>query len=1283
MAFVEDGVLSTSETFTDSTVDLSSLSTFYYIAPECFSNAPNLIAVTIPATVSSIGNNAFDSCTSLLDIQIEEDSILSTIGTGAFQYCIFNSIDLTVATQLTTIEQSGFKQNINLRSVFFPSSLTTIQENAFAFDQLLSTFIFPEGSRLSNIGVSAFQSNAFQILDLTSTQVQTINDYAFAYNSNLGAVFFPSSIGSISFGAFYNDSNLTTVSFPKGTLLTTISTYAFYYNSLHSLDLTSTQVQTIGDGAFADSSNLGAVFFPSSIESMGDSAFSNNNNLSTIIFPEGTLLTSIGLNAFQLNALSSLDLTSTQVQTIGDYAFANSSNLGAVFFPSSIVTIGNDAFSNNNNLSTIIFPEGALLNSIGLNAFQSNALSSLDLTSTQVLYIYNYAFADNSNLGGAQFPSSLSIINQNAFANDSNLSTISFSEGSALSLIDSYAFQFCGLTSLDLSLNASLNTINSLAFLLNSNLGSLTIPSSLSKISAAAFRQDSNLSTFFIPDGSQLIEIESYAFDHCSLTSLDLTLASSFTTIGGGAFSTNVQLGSARFPSSLTSIGNSAFQGCSHLSTIKFQGEIITTMNPSVFEGCSSLKEINVPNSVTKLDINAFKDAGIETFTLSSNITDLGKKVNDGYVFSNCPMFSINVPSTFNQFSILNTSNVGIDSRIMSTVYTFGENVNSRTGCDYSTYNFLTTPPQDKDKFKAIVRSTDLRLPLSTFDASYLVNETYSPSVFSNANIIAIGSTDESVVPVSYLPTTADKIAYIPININESVVFSNASSTYTIKLKAESTITLFQDDLINPLTASSNDYELNQSLTIGTKNYSFVGTGSLFLQPAYIWQVQDGVFSFLSNPHTDSTFDLDGAYETSNFWNIETYCFYSWPNLGQITIPLAVSTIGSGAFSSCSNLSTVLFKNCPIQLIDELVFQNCSSLKEIHLPNSVTEIAMQAFQRTGLQTITMPNNLSNLGDNVFGVTPLKCINVTSSFLNFNIFSDTSIGIGVMSMSTIYTIGSNSNVSLSTIYSTIDFLTTPSQDSNVFKRVVRSVDLPLTFSNLDARFLYDYGGDLLSSITLYTPGNEGPLPTESNSHTYFPTYIDESFSVYSMSTNYTFTQSGISTITEGLTTYNLTNIINLGGSNYKFQASGSFQLDGPIVPPQPCLLKGTLVKTPHGYKPIEMIKEGDTIVSHCKMVKKVTKVGKWECKYDGHSLAQTMYKIPSGSYGADKDVYLSHFHKVSNGKMMLYPTTIGLEKADPTEFVTDGKYVLYHLQVERGLLNHLVVNGECVVDSWVF
>ena len=83
------------------------------------------------------------------------------------------------------------------------------------------------------------------------------------------------------------------------------------------------------------------------------------------------------------------------------------------------------------------------------------------------------------------------------------------------------------------------------------------------------------------------------------------------------------------------------------------------------------------------------------------------------------------------------------------------------------------------------------------------------------------------------------------------------------------------------------------------------------------WQVVDGVFSFTSGPYDDSTFDLIAAYGTSNFSMLANQCFGSgdpafaspWSNLGMITIPSGVSSIGALAFYRCDRLSTVLFES--------------------------------------------------------------------------------------------------------------------------------------------------------------------------------------------------------------------------------------------------------------------------------------------------------------------------------------------------------------------------------------
>jgi hypothetical protein len=264
----------------------------------------------------------------------------------------------------------------------------------------------------------------------------------------------------------------------------------------------------------------------------------------------------------------------------------------------------------------------------------------------------------------------------------------------------------------------------------------------------------------------------------------------------------------------------------------------LSSIGNSAFSQNTGLGIAKLPEKLARIGSNAFELTGLSTITLPDSLISVGTNV-----FSNSYIQSINVTSNFNSFALFTEANVGLQETTMSTVYTLGSNSNPRAGCIYSTINFLTNPPLDAKRFQSIVRSTDLKLSLSTFNANSLVEYPYNLSSFSNANITTIGCIDNSFIPISFLPTDSNAITYFPINVGESVNIVDTQSTVTIKLKAISTINITANK-----GSYSRDYELTETFIIRYRPYIFSGSGSLFIETIYvnyIWQVIDGIISII------------------------------------------------------------------------------------------------------------------------------------------------------------------------------------------------------------------------------------------------------------------------------------------------------------------------------------------------------------------------------------------------------------------------------------------------------
>jgi len=166
----------------------------------------SMTSVTIPSSVTTIGENAFLECRSLTSVTIP--SSVTTIGDLAFCGCS-SLTSVAIPSSVTTIGNQAFRACRSLTSVTIPSSVTAIGDWAFQDCSSLTSVTIP--SSVTTIGYQAF-ANCSSLISLTiPSSVTTIGYHAFAYCSSLTSVTIPSSVTTIGYGAFSSCNSLTTV----------------------------------------------------------------------------------------------------------------------------------------------------------------------------------------------------------------------------------------------------------------------------------------------------------------------------------------------------------------------------------------------------------------------------------------------------------------------------------------------------------------------------------------------------------------------------------------------------------------------------------------------------------------------------------------------------------------------------------------------------------------------------------------------------------------------------------------------------------------------------------------------------------------------------------------------------------------------------------------------------------------------------------------------------------------------------------------------------------------
>lgn len=276
--------------------------------------------------------------------------------------------------------------------------------------------------------------------------------------------------------------------------------------------------------------------------------------------------------------LSSVTLPASLVE-IGEGALS-STPLTAITIPATVTTIGMGAFSDCDQLTSVEIP--ASVTSLASHAFMDCDNLKTVKIGNGILSINEATFARCYSLYDVTLPASLKTIGDAAFNNCSAVKSVVFP--ATLSAIGNYAFQCAGLTSVNLSENPAMRTIGEWAFANCNGLVSVSLNDNITTIGKGAFFDNPELVDFNMP--ASCTEVAEYVFKGATTIDTTAVVHSGVTAINAYAMTGWNHVTTFTLPSSLSYIGNNAFEGWESLTRLNAEDlTAVPELGENVWQG--------------------------------------------------------------------------------------------------------------------------------------------------------------------------------------------------------------------------------------------------------------------------------------------------------------------------------------------------------------------------------------------------------------------------------------------------------------------------------------------------------------------------------------------------------------------------------------------------------------------------------------------------------------------------------------------------------------------------